>query len=66
MEITESASAPTTAPVAYSDEELRAILSQPADGHQAFPFNFEKLWPALGYTRKDNAVCALKTHTEGW
>jgi hypothetical protein len=69
MEITESTSVPATSPTvivaAYSDEELRVILSRPAEGPHEFPFDFEKLWSALGYSTKSNAVRVLEKYTEG-
>lgn len=69
METTESTSEPatssTTAVVSYSDEELRVVLSQPEEGPQAFPLVFDKLWPALGYSTKSNAVRILEKYTEG-
>jgi len=50
----------------YSDAELKAIIVRaPVESGKDFPLDFNKVWPALGYTTKGNAVRALKRGTEG-
>jgi hypothetical protein len=50
--------------VMYSDEELRVIVKRPENA-DAFVFDFDRVWPELGYSRKDPAVRALVSFKEG-
>jgi hypothetical protein len=63
-EIVATASAPI---VTYSDEELRVIVRrpEPKEKEDTFVFDFDKLWPALGYATKGNAVRALDQSKQG-
>jgi hypothetical protein len=51
------------ADIPYTDDEIRAATAHPTDDNK-FPLDFDKFWTRL-YSRKENAVRALKTYKEG-
>jgi hypothetical protein len=51
--------------VEYTDEDLKKIITRHVVATVEFPFDFDRLWTAFGYSTKGHAVRALKSGTEG-
>lgn len=49
----------------YADDELVAIVERRAGFEQEFSLDFDRVWPALGYSNRSHAVRALARHLEG-
>lgn len=45
--------------IGYNDAELKVIVAKPPTNVKEFPLDFDKVWPELGYSTKNNGVRAL-------
>ncbi len=46
-------------------EHLEAYLNEALKSKERFPIDLDQVWEVIGYARKDNAVRALSSFTEG-